>query len=196
MIWLALLFLFAAPFWETKAPADWSEEELARMFTDSPWAEVISAPGKVDAPPVQVFLATAAPMEQAERERDLRHRRKRPQDAPDPLAEEYRAWFAENRATQIVLAVAVADRQALASDRDTQQMEQECVMRVGRKKIKMSGHFPPSAGDPYLRLAFPRQVEPGDKTVTFELYLPGVAMPFRVAEFKVKDMMVKGKLEI
>jgi hypothetical protein len=60
----------------------------------------------------------------------------------------------------------------------------------------MTGHFPPSAGDPYLRIAFPREVTANDKSVNFELYVPGVGIPFRSVEFRVKDMTVKGKLEI
>ena len=69
-------------------------------------------------------------------------------------------------------------------------------MRIGRKKYKMTGHFPPSAGDPYLRLAFPRVATAADKSVTFDLYVPGVSMGARSAEFSIKDMIVKGKLEM
>jgi hypothetical protein len=191
---LALLLMFAAPFWEAKAPSDWTEEELAQMFTDSPWAQMLTGPAS--APPVPAFLATAPRMAQAEKERDLRHRRKRPKDEIDPLAEEYRAWFEENRATQIVLAIPITDPKAFNSGTDTQRMEDESVMHVGRKKFKMTGHFPPSPGDPYLRLAFPRQVSSSDKSVVFDLYIPGVAIPFRTIEFRVKDMLVAGKLEI
>ena len=194
MIWLAFALMFAAPFWESKAPADWTEAELIQMFTDSPWAQTLSGPA--NAPAVAAYLATAAPMEQAEHERDLRYKRKRPQAAPDPMAEEYRAWLEENRATQIVLAIPVPDAKAFADSQDTRRMEEEGVMRVGRKKIKMTGHFPPSAGDPFLRLAFPREVTASDKTITFELYLPGIPIPFRTVEFRVKDMIVRGKLEI
>jgi hypothetical protein len=32
--------------------------------------------------------------------------------------------------------------------------------------------------------------------VTFDLYLPGVSAPFRSAEFKLKDMLAGGKLEL
>jgi hypothetical protein len=67
---------------------------------------------------------------------------------------------------------------------------------VGRKRLKMTGHFPPSPSDPYLRMAFPRQVTVNDKTVSFELYLPGVAIPFRAIQFTLKDMLVRGKLEM
>jgi hypothetical protein len=60
----------------------------------------------------------------------------------------------------------------------------------------MTGHFPPTAGDRFLRLAFPREVQATDKTVVFDLYLPGVPNPYREAEFQVKDMLVNGKLEM
>jgi hypothetical protein len=196
VIWFGLVLLLAAPFWESRAPADWTEQELETLLTDSPWAQTIVAPGKDDAPPVVLYLATAGPMELAEVERDRRFKRKRPNEPVDTMAEEYRAWLKENRGSQIVLAVAIGRIQGMAMEQEAQRMEQECVMHVGRKKFKMTGHFPPSPGDRYLRLAFPREVTASDKSVTFELYLPGVAMPYRNAEFKVKDMILKGKLEI
>ena len=200
---LLFLALQAGPFWQSKAPGQWSDDELQRLLTDSPWAQMAVASGQgVDAPPVQVYLATAGPIEQAERERDLRARTRRPPGAlrqgvqEQDQADEYRAWLEENYRTQIVLAVRVGLSNAFSDAKETRRMEQESVMRVGRKQIKVTGHFPPSAGDPYLRLAFPRQVAGTDKSVSFELYLPGVAMPFRLVEFKVKDMLVKGRLEI
>jgi hypothetical protein len=197
MKWFAVLFLFAAPFWEAKTPTDWTERELQLLLTDSPWAQMMDAPGKAGSNPVQIFLATAAPIEQAEHQWDLRFKKKRPGDAPpDTMNEEYRAWLAENRARQIVVAVAVNLPQALSNEQEIHRMEEECVMRVGRKKFKMSGHFPPSPADPYLRLAFPREVKASDKTVIFEMYLPGVPIPFRQAEFQVKDMLLKGELQI
>jgi hypothetical protein len=39
-------------------------------------------------------------------------------------------------------------------------------------------------------------VEPSDKTLYFDLYLPGVPSPYRTAEFTLKDMVVAGKLEL
>jgi hypothetical protein len=190
---LVLLLTFAAPFWQSKAPADWSQQELDSMFTDSPWGQLLAASGRNDAPQVAAYFATAAPMETAERERDRRAKRKNTKPVEDPMAGEYRAWLAENRATQIVLAIAVGGK---FDDQDSARMQEECVMRVGRKKIRMSGYFPPSSTDPYLRLAFPREVAASAKTVTFELYIPGVALPFRSAEFKVSDMILNGKLEM
>lgn len=194
MKYFALLFLFSAPFWESKAPADWTEAELNGLLTDSPWAQMMPAPGNAAAPPVQIFFETAAPIEQAQREWDRRFNKK--PAAPNLPKEEFQEWMRENRATQVVIAIATADNKAFSDERETRQMEQESVMRVGRKKLKMTGHFPPSPGDPYLRMAFPREVTASDKTVEFDLYLPGVGMPFRGAEFKVKDMVVNGKLEM
>jgi len=200
MPWLALLFLFAAPFWTAKQPADWTEDQLVQMFTDSPWAQMVSTSGRfTTAPSVQVYLATAAPMVLAEQERERRYARKRPANSPsvqDPMAEEYRVWLTDNRETRIVLAVRMESNAGFFDDAETHRMEEETVMRTGKKKFKMTGHFPPSASDPYLRMAFPREVQPGDKNVRFELYLPGVTEPLRDAEFTVKDLMVNGKLEM
>ena len=87
MKWLAVLFLFAAPFWEAKTPADWTEQEVLQMLTDSPWAQMLDAPTKAGSSTVQMFLATAAPIEQAERQRDLRFKKKGRTPAPDTLDE-------------------------------------------------------------------------------------------------------------
>jgi hypothetical protein len=78
---------------------------------------------------------------------------------------------------------------------ESRHMQEESIMKVGRKKYQILGHFPPIPSDPYLRLVYPRVVTPADKSVTFELYLPG-AGPYHVAEFRVRDMIYKGKLEM
>lgn len=195
MIWAVVLLLFAGPFWESKAPEKWSDPELQALLADSPWAQMAAAPGNSIAPPVQVYLATAGPIEKAERERDRRAALKKP-PADDPLAADYREWLEENRGKQIVLAAAIAKNDGLDDEGEIRRMENECVMRVGKKKYKITGHFPPSPGDPYLRLVFPREVQATDKSVVFELYLPGVPIPYREAEFRVKDMLVDGKLEM
>jgi hypothetical protein len=146
-----------------------------------------------------MYLATAAPMQAAEQEtaRRAKLQRKAGADQPEsPLAAEYRNWLADNRDTQIVLAIRMESNRGFADEQEVRRLEDESVMRVGRRKIKMTGHFPPYPGDPYLRLAFPRQVALSDKTVSFELYLPGVPGPYRLVEFKLKDMLVRGKLEL
>ena len=196
--WTATPFWPDKPFWLDKPSVEWTDAELISLITDSPWAQMVPAPSD-KAPGMQLYLATAAPLDQAERERERRYRIRHPktgEQAGDALVEEYRTWLEENRATQIVVAIGTGQAGAFSNEQETRQMEQECVMRIGRKRYKMTGHFPPSAGDPYLRLAFPRVATAADKTVTFDLYVPGVSMGARSAEFTVKDMMVKGKLEM
>jgi hypothetical protein len=199
----ALLWLMAGPFWESQPSAQWTDNQLEDFLTDSPWAQMAPGPGQ-SALPVNVRLATAAPVEQAEKEQARRlELRRKPGPKPeqggpeeDPGAAEYRLWLEDNRATQIVVAIRMNTNEGLLDDREVRRMEDESVMVAGRRKIKMTGHFPPSARDPYLRLAFPRQVQLSDKTLTFDLYLPGVSAPFRSVEFKLKDMLVGGKLEL
>jgi hypothetical protein len=72
-------------------------------------------------------------------------------------------------------------------------MEKESVLRIGRRKYRMTGHFPPAPTDPYLRLVFPREVDPQDKSLRFELYLPGVPSPYRWAEFRLREMRYRGE---
>jgi hypothetical protein len=195
----AILLFLAASFWETKAPADWTDDELIRLFTDSPWAQMAEPNGakETHSAAVQVYLATAGPMQEAEKERERRYSRKRPGPVvEDPMATEYRLWLEDNKAAQIVVAVRIPRTKDFDDGAQTKRMEEECVMVVGRKKYKMTGNFPPTQHDVYLRLAFPRLVQESEKSVTFELYLPGVSPPYRTVEFKVKDMMVKGKLEM
>ena len=194
-----IVLLAAGSFWEDKPPDKWTELELIKLITDSPWAQMVPGPGNVDTPAMQLYLATAAPLDLAEHERERRYRLRHPktgEEAGDTLVAEYRAWLAENRATQIVVAIGVGQAGAFSNEQETRRMTEESVMRVGRKKYKITAHFPPSAGDPYLRLAFPRVASESDKTVTFDLYVPGVSMGARSVEFAIKTMMVKGKLEM
>ena len=69
-------------------------------------------------------------------------------------------------------------------------------MITGRKTWQLAGHFPPNQSDPVLRLVFPREVQPTGKSVLFRLYLPGVAFPEREVEFRIRDLMYHGKLEM
>jgi len=196
---LAMLLMLSASFWETKAPADWTDDELLRMFTNSPWAQMVGAAVQAEShgSEAQVYLATAGPMQEAEKERQRRYVRKgnRPVEE-SPMDIEYRLWMEDNHATQIVLAVRIPRTKDFDDAGQTKRLEEESIMRVGRKKYKMTGHFPPTQNDVYLRMAFPKQVSEGDKSIEFDLYLPGLTPPYRTVEFRVKDMIVKGKLEL
>jgi hypothetical protein len=181
LLWLAL---FAAPFWETKAPRDWTEQELERIFQDSPWAQTVGG--------VRVYLATARPMRDAESELT---RRRKDKTAPetDP---EYAGFLREDHGKHLVLAIASFNLNALADAAEARKVEEESILKVGKKRYKMTGHFPPTPSDPCLRLVYPRELGPDVKALNFELYLPGVVMPYRNAEFRIKDLMYHGAPEM
>src|SRR5208283_4506381 len=99
-VWLALL---AAPFWETKSPADWTNDQIVLLLQDSPWARIAEPePAKQEpvepVPAVQVYLATARPMRESEAE--LARRREK------PLNEEYVDYLAQEGANKLIVAIA------------------------------------------------------------------------------------------
>ncbi len=183
------------PFWEAKNPAEWSDAELEEFFTNSPWAQqAISGKSSSGAP---VYIASAHPVREAEAERDRRAEAKaKNPPVEDPTAEEYAGFLHENEGKYIILAVPVPNPKALADPAGVKRMEEECVLRVGKNKYKMTGHFPPSPSDPWMRLVFPRVVTAEDKSFRFDLYLPFVRDPYRFAEFRVRDLIYKGRLEM
>ena len=203
---LAAWVLLVQAFWQAEPPTAWNDIALAQFLADSPWAQMAAAAGKVgSAPPVQVYLATAEPIAKAVAERTRRVALRRHIDpqaaASQPLQEEFAAWFAGNRAEHVIVAARVGNNNAFLSESETRRMQQECVMDLGRVQVKLSGYFPPTTSDPYLYLAFLREqlaalTPTSGKSITFNLYFPGVSAPFRTLQFKLKDMLVDGKLEL
>ena len=183
---LPVLFFLAQPFWEAKPPEKWSGLEIEILRTNSPWAQVIGPQ-----PGVLVYLATAAPIEEAEGE--LRLRTKNALREPDP---DYLTYLSENHDKHFVLAIPYDRVSGSEKAEESRKMEAESVMVIGRKTYKMVGHFPPTPSDPVLRLVFPREVQPTDKKVVFRLYVPGVDFPEREAEFQVKELFYHGRLEM
>jgi len=209
MTWLILAaLLFADPFWQAKPAKEWTDPELSKFLADSPWAQMAAQPAKPQAGKnsgeerlVQVYLATAAPVVKALAERDRRMELRRPGItktlAEDPLSEERAAWFADHRAAYIIIAARVGNNDAFSIDKETSRMERDSVMEAGRTQVKVSATFPPTQTDPHVYLAFLREpVAATDKDISFGLYLPGVPAPYRTVTFKIKDMMVDGKLEM
>jgi hypothetical protein len=186
---LPLFFFLAQPFWEAKPPERWTDAEIDTMRHDSPWAQV-AAPE----PAVVVYLATAAPIEMAEAELRLRMR-KNASRMHEPDAD-YTDYLRENRQGQFVLAITYPTLKGLGKADESRQMEEDSVMVIGRKTYHFTGHFPPTPSDPVLRLIFNREVKATDKTVVFRLYLPGLNFPEREVEFRVKELMFQGKLEM
>jgi hypothetical protein len=56
-------------------------------------------------------------------------------------------------------------------------------------------HFAPSAGDPYVRVVFPRPELGNAKELAFDIYVPGSAKPYTQAVFSVKALSWKGSVE-
>lgn len=209
MTWLVVaLLLFVEPFWQVKPPMEWTDIELAQFLADSPWAQMSAQPGKAQVgknagtgQPIQVYLATAGPVVKAVAERarrdELRHPGISKALADDPLSEERAVWFADNRERHIIVAARVGNNDAFSTEAETRRLEQDSALDSGHGRAKLSAYFPPTSTDPHLYLAFPRDVVlPTDKIVSFELYLPGAPGPFRTLQFKVKDLLVDGKLEM
>ena len=190
-----MFFFLAQPFWETKPPEQWTNAEIETIRHFSPWAQPTGP-----LPEVVVYLATAAPIEQAEAE--LRLRLKKNPRPMDQLDADIVKYLRDNRERNFVLAIAYPPARpaafiaGLGDARENKKMEEESVMVIGRKTYKIVGHFPPTPSDPVLRLIFPREVRTSDKSALFRLYLPGINFPEREAEFRVKDLIYQGKLEM
>jgi hypothetical protein len=186
--WVGALLLLAGPaFWNDKPPADWTMDEVLRLLTDSPWGQIVEAGPRSQGPRLAVYVATADPVMQAEDR--LRAARKQP--TADPSWEDYREYILAEHGKLIVVAVRLPNPDQFSDAAEGRQMEQESVLKIGKRRYKIAGHFPPSSSDPYVRLAFPRDVRPGDRSLVFELYIPGVS--YRAAEFKISDMTYRGK---
>lgn len=193
-------WLLAVPFWESAPPVEWSEEQLIGLLNDSPWAQTVGDVGRatrLPGPPVLMYLASATPMRQAEEEL-IRRRYKQQPDlhaAVVDAREEYKAYLAEQGGKVIVVAIPLAAH-ALSDVGETKRMESESLLRVGKRKVKATGHFPPTPADPILRLIFPRDLAEGTKEFTVEVYLPSISGPYRSATFRVKDLVYRGQPDL
>jgi hypothetical protein len=181
---VALLFL-APPFWQTRPPDKWSDLEIQELLTESPWAQQLGPT------PLVVYLATAAPIEDAEAE----ERRRGHSTSPRPDFD-YADYVRLHREEILVLAVPYPTNTGFGTPDAQHRMEEQSEMRTGGRSYKLLGHFPPAQDDPVLRLVFPRRVQISDKSILFRLYLPGLPFPEREAEFRVKDLTYRGKLEM
>ena len=180
-LWLALA---AAPFWDTKPPRDWSEEQLRAILSDSPWAQPLDGG--------YAFLATAQPIQEAERE----IWRRRTVKGGEPPDSEYADFLEKNQGRHIVLAIPYRNARALADRAESRRMEEDSVLKIGKKKYKIVGQFPPTPMDPYLRLVYPREIGPNDKSLVFDLYLPGIGKTYHMIEFRIKELLYHGKPEM
>ncbi len=199
LVWLEI----TTPVWELKAAAEWTDEELAAVLTASPWAQMhrLELPaakgvgaGGLSNPTLHLFLATATPVREAERE--LRRRRLQASVEPERAADsEFEEFLEANPGRYIVLAVRVLRPELLDRPRSVETMERETRLRIGRRSYELVGHFLPTRDDPYVRLIFPRDVRDTDTELRFELYVPGVPLPFRTVRFKLEKLTWRGRPE-
>lgn len=193
---LVLAWLLAAdPYWVTKECSQWSEEELELFLADSPWARQAEAVAMRGAKGTasRTFLATAAPMRLAEQEW---RKRRIPKDLRenDGAWQEYQEFLEKDAGKFLILAVAIP-KQATMDAKEMAEMENQSTLRLGKKKVKMSGYFPASESDPFTRLIFARAGVEGAKELVFELYVPGDGGGnFREAIYVPKEMGWKGTL--
>lgn len=193
---LAVAWLLAAdPYWVSKECAQWSEEELELFLNDSPWARAAEAVAMRGARgrSSQTFLASAEPMRAAELEW---RRRRLPKDVRenDGAWQEYQEFLGKDGGKFLVLAV-VIPKAATMDAGEMAEMENQSKLRIGRKKVKMSGYFPASESDPFTRLLFAREGSEEAKELVFELYVPGDGGGnFREAIYVRKEMQWKGRV--
>jgi len=193
---LLLALLLAAPFWETRTPDQWTDGELEQLLGSSPWVRTLDPPiteGKITS--VAVRLATARPIREAESELARRRRQKFP-EAPVDDSDDYETFLEQRSAECIILAVNTGVSSAFGDRAEIRRMQEESYLRVGKTRLKMEGHFPPTPADPWLRLVFPRPREITSKSVIFELYIPSLPAPFRQVEFWVDELIFRGKPEL
>lgn len=191
----------SAPVWERKTAAESTDEELAEVLTASPWTQMhrLRLPAARDAasggfanPGVHLLLATAGPIREAERE--LRRRKIAATAGPEPDADwEFEEFLEANPGRYIVLAVRILRPELLERPDSVQRMERESRLRIGDRSYELVGHFLPAPDDPYLRLIFPRDVRDTDTELRFELYLPGVPLPFRTVRFELDKLTWRGR---
>ncbi len=192
-------WLLVVPFWESAPPVEWSEEQLILLLNNSPWAQTVDGgrSTRLPGPPVLMYLASATPLRQAEEEL-IRRRYKQQPDLHAAIVdarEEYQAYLAEQAGKVIVVAIPLK-ASALADVSETKRMESESLLRVGKRKVKTTGHFPPTPADPILRLIFPKDLPEGTKEFTVEVYLPSIPAPYRSATFRVKDLVYRGQPDL
>jgi len=188
--------LLAAPFWETRTPDQWTDQELEQLLDRSPWVRMLDPmipEGKI--PSVPVRLATARPIREAEKELERRRRQKFP-EAPADDSDDYETFVTEHSAEFIILAVRTGVSSAFGDRAEIRRMQEESHLRIGKTRLKMEGHFPPTPADPWLRLVFPRPREITSKSVIFELYVPSLPSPFRQVEFWLEELIFRGKPEL
>ena len=204
--------VIAADFWDSKPFAEWSEKDLQRMLTDSPWSHQVSVvlprspreagdlnPGgrggdesgrggfPAPAPQLKVDVQwrSAQPMRQAMALRQFGTVEKIPADLRDTLEQDDSVYVVIVLGLPMQMATAAADaRKATFLRRD------------GHAPIAVSEGGPQKSGNGFaLVFAFPRTdaIMPQDNEVEFVTKLGDLEIR---RKFKRKEMVAAGHLQL
>lgn len=171
-------------FWETRPPEEWTRAEVDRLMSDSPWAQSSD---------VRVYIASAEPVRRAEllwRERlkgDLGPEARFEQD------DDYEDFLRQHPEEHLIIGVHLPNALYAPTPREVAEMEKKSRIKLDKRKYSMLAFFPPTPGDPVLRMVFPRKFAGDEKKLTLELYLPGLNLPYRNFEFPIRLLEWKGK---
>jgi hypothetical protein len=203
--------VIAADFWDSKPFAEWSDKDLQRMLSDSPWSHQVSVvlprppreagdlnPGRggdesgrggFPAPPpqlkVDVQWRSAQPMRQAIALRQFGTVEKIPADVKETLEQDDSVYVVIVLGLPMQMAAAAADaRKATFLRRD------------GHAPIAVSEGGPQKSGNSFaLVFAFPRTdaIMPQDNEVEFVTKLGDLEIR---RKFKLKEMVAAGHLRL
>jgi hypothetical protein len=204
--------VIAADFWDSKPFAEWSDKDLQRMLTDSPWSHQVSVvmprppreagdlnPGgrggdesgrggfPAPAPQLKVDVQwrSAQPMRQAMALRQFGTAEKIPADLRDTLEQDDSVYVVIVLGLPMQMATAAADaRKATFLRRD------------GHAPIAVSEGGPQKSGNSFaLVFAFPRTdaIMPQDNEVEFVTKLGDLEIR---RKFKLKEMVAAGHLRL
>jgi hypothetical protein len=171
-------------FWETRPPEEWTREEVDRLLSDSPWAQSSD---------VRVYIASAEPVRRAELLwRDWMRRDAGP-EARYVAEDDYEEFLKQHPGEHIIIGIAVPNWMLTPNPREVAEMEKQSRIKLDKRKHSLLAFFPPTPGDPVLRMVFPKKLTGDEKKLTLELYLPGIRLPFRNFEFPISSLAWKGK---
>jgi len=171
-------------FWERHPPSEWSQDEVRLLLSDSPWAQTNGG---------QVYLASAEPAREAELLWKKWTKQRLGVEERYEDEEDYEEFLRRHPGEHIIVAVRIPNAAPTPNERELATMEKQSRIKLDKRKYAMLAYFPPTPGDPVLRMVFPRKFAGGEKKLTLELYLPGVHLPLRNFEFPIQSLLWRGK---
>jgi len=171
-------------FWESRPPEEWTRAEVERLLSDSPWAQSSD---------IRVYIASAEPVRRAEMLWKDWLKADPGAEARVVAEDDYEDFLRQHPGEHIIVGVALPNALGTPDPREVAEMEKKSRIKLDKRKYAMLAFFPPTPGDPVLRMVFPRKFTGDEKKLTLELYLPVIRLPYRNFEFPVSALEWKGK---